>query len=146
MKVKLKLLASALAAAGFLAACGGGGGDSGTPPTPAPKPQVKSIKVVGDSLSDSGTFGFKFTIQGNDSDGKAFQVWAERIAASYKLEKDLCAHYQSPSPAMTGYTESASCSNYAVSGAQVNPVTANGEIITTPHSVLKQIEDLAKQG
>ena len=76
MNVKLKLLASALAATGFLAACGGG--DSATPPAPAPKPQVKSIKVVGDSLSDSGTFGFKFTIQGNDSDGKAFKVWTER--------------------------------------------------------------------
>ena len=145
MMAKLKLLASALTAAGFLAACGGGGGDSGTPPTPAPKPQVKSIKVVGDSLSDSGTFGFKFTIQGNDSDGKAFKVWTERIAASYKLN-DLCAHYQGSSEAMSSYKENASCSNYAVSGAQVNPVTANGEIITTPHSVLKQIEDLAKAG
>ena len=141
MRGHIKLLAAALSAAGLMAACGGGG-DSGTPP--APKPKVSSVKVAGDSLSDSGTFGFKFTVQGKDSDGKDFQVWAERIAAQYKV--DLCPHYAAQDPAMTGYTEKATCGNYAVGGAQINPLAPSGAPLDNPLSVVHQIKHLAQEG
>jgi len=42
----------------LIAACGGGGSDGST------RVQITSVKVMGDSLADSGTFGFKFTVQG----------------------------------------------------------------------------------
>ena len=48
-----------LATACLLAACGGGGSDT------APAARVTAVKVAGDSLADSGTFGYKFTVQGS---------------------------------------------------------------------------------
>lgn len=53
-----KTALSVLATACLLAACGGGGSDT------APAAPVTSVKVAGDSLADSGTFGYKFTVQG----------------------------------------------------------------------------------
>ena len=46
---------AALAAA-VLAGCGGGSADT------APRTSVTTVKVFGDSLADSGTFGIKFTV------------------------------------------------------------------------------------
>lgn len=144
MTSKFKLLAMMLAAAGLMSACGGGS-DEPPAPTPAPALAIKSVKVVGDSLSDSGTLGFKFTVQGNDADGKPYKVWAERIAAQYKI--DLCPHYRSGSAAMTGYTEDATCTNYAIGGAKINPVDdKSGNVIATPTSIIKQLKDAAAAG
>lgn len=139
---KFKQLAILLAAAGLLTACGGGGGSA---PEPVPEIKVKAVKVVGDSLSDSGTMGFKFTVQGNDADGSPYKVWVERIAAQYRL--NLCPHYRSQTPEMTAYTEEAACSNYAIGGAKINPVTVStGAVITTPASIIRQIKDVASAG
>ena len=57
----------------MMAGCGGGATADTTP-----KVAISSVKVFGDSLQDSGTFGFKFTIQSPDG-----QIYAERIAAAY---------------------------------------------------------------
>ena len=79
MANKLKLLAAALATAGLLAACGGGGGADTTP-----KAKVTSVKVMGDSLADSGTFGFKFTVQGSVlTCAGSTMIWPERIADQF---------------------------------------------------------------
>ena len=76
MASKLKLLAAAMATVGLLAACGGGGGADTTP-----KAKVTSVKVMGDSLADSGTFGFKFTVHGSALTGSgSSMIWPERIA------------------------------------------------------------------
>ena len=57
MKARMRMHWVAVAAATVgLAACGGGGGST----TPAAK--VTTVKVMGDSLADSGTFGFKATV------------------------------------------------------------------------------------
>jgi len=68
---KLKFIALSAAAAVVLAACGGGGSDT------TPKVQIASVKVMGDSLADVGTFGFKFTVQ-----GAASLTYPERVAQS----------------------------------------------------------------
>lgn len=129
---KLKLLAAALATAGLLAACGGGGGADTTP-----KAKVTSVKVMGDSLSDSGTFGFKFTVQGNDpTTGKPYQVWTERIAGLYNTT--LCPHY---GPTMAVAT--ASCTNYAIGGATFSP---QGAAAATAMSIYNQIKDAGAAG
>lgn len=135
----LKLLAAALATAGLLAACGGGGGADTTP-----KAKVTSVKVMGDSLSDSGTFGYKFTVQGNDpTTGKPYQVWTERIAGLYNTS--LCPHYTATSE--TSFVPGAAgCTNYAIGGAQINYVDTTGKSLNTAISVLQQIKDAGAAG
>lgn len=139
MASKLKLLAAAMATVGLLAACGGGGGADTTP-----KAKVTSVKVMGDSLSDSGTFGYKFTVQGNDpTTGKPYLVWPERIADLYSTS--LCAHYK-PTSQTTFVTANAGCTNYAIGGAQINYVDASGQVVNSPISVLQQIKDAGAAG
>ncbi len=70
-----------------------------------------SVKVMGDSLADVGTFGVKFTIQGNDT-------YPERISKDYGLPKG-CNYF-----AFTGTTfaanPTAGCTNFAIGGAVIN--------------------------
>ena len=67
IRIRTGCLAVALAA--LLAACGGGGSDTTT------RASITSVKVMGDSLADVGTFGIKFTVQGSGS-----QIYPERVA------------------------------------------------------------------
>ena len=67
-----------MATVGLLAACGGGGGADTTP-----KAKVTSVKVMGDSLSDSGTFGFKFTVQGSAPTGAgSTMIWLTALSSN----------------------------------------------------------------
>ena len=136
MASKLKLLAAAMATVGLLAACGGGGGADTTP-----KAKVTSVKVMGDSLADSGTFGFKFTVQGSAPTGAgSTMIWPERIADQFS--QSLCAHFRAGDENLTTYQEVATCTNYAVGGGRVNPLDAP----TSPKSVLVQIQVASKAG
>ncbi|WP_027016927.1 SGNH/GDSL hydrolase family protein [Comamonas composti] len=139
MANSLRILAAALATAGLLAACGGGDGSDTTP-----RASITSVKVVGDSLSDSGTFGFKFTVQASASTGAAsFQVWTERVAGLYG--QTLCAHYSAADlPSIANPAINASCTNYAVGGAVIN--SANAALLQTPMSIRKQLQDAAAAG
>lgn len=135
-----KHLTLALMAAGMLAACGGGD-DNGSITPPAP-PAVSGIKVLGDSLSDSGTFGYKFTVQGLDEKGLPVKVWTEVIASNYG--QSLCPHYNATSA--TTFAANAACHNYAIGGARINPLTAQGLPDTSPKSVITQMEAAHAQG
>lgn len=125
MASSFKLLAASLITAGLLTACGGGDGAD-----VVPKAKVTSVKVMGDSLSDSGTFGYKFTVQGSDAEGP-FKVWPERIAAAYNVS--LCPHYASADGA--SFATKAGCTNYAVGGGRINYTAAP----TAPISITQQI-------
>ena len=127
-----KLLAAALTAAGLLAACGGGDGADTTP-----KAKITLVKVMGDSLSDSGTFGYKFTVQGSDSEGP-FKVWSERVAGNYGVS--LCAHYRSADG--QSFTANSGCTNYAVGDGRIN----FAEAPTSPFSIMQQIKAAAMAG
>ena len=100
---KFLVVAASLA----LAACGGGGSSDTTP-----KLKITAVKVFGDSLADSGTFGIKFTVQSPDT-----QIYPERVAASYGLS--LCNFYT-----FTGTTFAANpkagCTNFAIGGGVIN--------------------------
>lgn len=102
------LAATSLAAALLLAACGGGG--SGTADT-TPRLSISSVKVFGDSIQDSGTFGYKFTVQTPDN-----LIYAERIAANYG--QTLCNFF-----VFTGTTfapnSKAGCTNFAIGGGRI---------------------------
>jgi len=104
---QIKTTALALAAALLVVACGGGGSADTTPRT-----KITAVKVFGDSLADSGTFGIKFTVQGADS-----LIYPERVAATYGTT--LCNFY-----VFTGTTFAANpkagCTNFAIGGGVIN--------------------------
>ena len=78
MVFQRKALWVSLAAASLLVACGGGGADT------SPVAPIKTVKVMGDSIADSGTFGFKFTVQGSAPTGPASTpTWPELVASNY---------------------------------------------------------------
>jgi outer membrane lipase/esterase len=127
---------AAVSAAALLTACGGGGNSGET------KATITSVKVVGASLADSGTFGYKFTVQ--STSGTAYKVYPERIAATYGLS-NLCSAYTSPDGGSTWATHS-SCTNYAVAGAKVNYTSGSTSVDTVPVSAIKQLTDMGNAG
>lgn len=133
MIAKHKAPWTAVAFACLLAACGGGGADT-TPLAP-----IAGVKVVGDSLSDSGTFGYKSTVQGAAPTGAgSSQLWVERVAATYS--QTLCAHYASTDG--INFASNAGCTNYAVGGGRINNFTAP----TSKVSITQQLKDAGVTG
>ncbi len=112
---KMKWLATALAGAIVLAGCGGGGGADTTPKT-----SVSSVKIFGDSLMDSGTFGYKFTIQSADP-ANPFQVFPERIATSFGFSS-MCPFFLFTGTSFVANPK-AGCTNYSVAGGRINNLT-----------------------
>src|SRR5213592_3466436 len=102
---------ASVALAALLASCGGSDGAD-----TAPSAAITSVKVMGDSLADSGTFGFKFTVQATTSTGSIDlttpRIYPELIANSYSLAA-LCNVYTFTgttfiaNPTQTGCTNSA---------------------------------------
>ena len=132
MGFQRKALWISLAAAWVLAACGGGGADT------EPLAPVKTIKGMGDSLADSGTFGLKFTVQGAAPTGAgSTPIWPERVASSYGAT--LCPRYVFTG---TAFNNAAGCTSYAVGGGRINNFTAP----TSPVSITKQISDAGADG
>lgn len=81
------------------------------------KPLSSRVMVFGDSLSDSGTFGLKFTVQGAAATGPGSSaIWVDHVAASLQALR-LCPYFDltGASPA----TRSA-CTNYAIGGGRIN--------------------------
>lgn len=116
-----------VAAAALLAACGGG------------DVRTTAVKVVGDSLNDSGTFGFKFTVQGSPT-----LIWTDRVASAVGVSS-LCARYGATSPTTVALNPAATaCTSYAVGGGRVNPAGTAGD--TTAFSIVQQLKDLAATG
>jgi outer membrane lipase/esterase len=128
-----KILLSAVAAALVVVGCGGGGSTSTTT-----VPFFKSVKVVGDSLSDSGVFGYKWAMQGNAAN--PMKVWPEIVADAYGVSA-LCPYYSGASAggAVTPSATGAACNNYAVGGARVNFNAAP----TSAYSITQQLATLA---
>ena len=95
--------------------------------------------MVCDCLADSGTFGYKFTVQGAALTGPGSSpLWVERVAASYN--QTLCAHYASTDG--TNFVSNAGCTNYAVGGGRINNFTAP----TSKVSITQQLKDAGVTG
>jgi len=122
----------AIVAAACLTACGGGGNSGET------KARITSVKVVGASLADSGTFGYKFTVQ--SSAGTPYRVYAERVAASFGVTS-LCPAYTA-----TLAGRNTGCTNFAVASASVNHVQSGASVDTVPLSLIKQLVDAGNAG
>lgn len=136
---QFKITVAALSAALLVAACGGGGGES-----VSTKVGFTSVKVMGDSLSDSGTFtgiptyGRIFSVQGT-----GHQNWAERTAASVGVAS-LCNVYQ-----FTGTTFVANatpgCTSYAIGGGRINNPASKGGA-ASPFSIVTQLHNAGAGG
>jgi phospholipase/lecithinase/hemolysin len=125
----LKITLLALAASALVAACGGGGSADTTPQV-----KINSVKVFGDSIQDSGTFGYKFTVQSSDN-----LIFAERVAGSYG--QTLCNFYT-----FTGTTfaanSKAGCTNFAIGGGRIT-YTGAGASAANPLNVGVQMATYA---
>ena len=132
-----KLTALALALA--LSACGGDDDD---------KPLgITAIKVVGDSLSDSGTFssvpgGSRIaSVQGSTDEPHV--LWVERVAKAYDLAA-LCPVYKFNGQTFIPNAQPG-CTNHAIGGARINNPASSGGV-AAPLSIIKQLQDAAAQG
>jgi len=124
-------LVTSMAAVALLAACGGG--DILT---------TTSVRVAGDSLSDSGTFGFRFTVQGSAT--APLPIWTEVVAQGVGVSA-LCARNVATSATTVVLNPSAAaCTSHGVGGARINPIGTAAD--TTPFSVVQQLTNLAADG
>lgn len=112
---------------------------------------LTSVKVMGDSLSDSGAFqgipsaqdglgtGRIFSVQSSPS--MTTQIWTERIA-SILGDTQLCNYFKLAGTAapQTG------CASFAVGGSRINNRYASGLEATDPFSVVKQIQTASSLG
>jgi phospholipase/lecithinase/hemolysin len=110
---RIAAASAALTASLLVAGCGGGATADTTP-----KVAISSVRVFGDSIQDSGTFGYKFTVQSSDN-----LIYAERIAANYG--QTLCNFY-----VFTGTTFAANpkagCTNFSIGGGRITYTGAGG--------------------
>lgn len=106
-------------------ACGGGN-------------DTATLRVVGDSLNDSGTFGIKFTVQGSST--AATQIWVDRVASNVGAEP-VCPRYNASLALNPTATQ---CTSYAVGGARINPSGTVQD--ATPRSIVQQLQDASAAG
>ena len=141
IKWKLALLASATAA--ILAGCGGGSADS-----TSQRAGITSVKVMGDSLSDSGVFkglpgfGRMFSVQ--DSASEPNTIWTERIAALLGTPQ-LCNFFKSTGTSFIPNSVTG-CTSFAVGGGRINnfnPLTGAGN---SPLSIPFQFQTASAAG
>ena len=124
-----------------LVSCGGGG--SALPP----KTRTGQVYVMGDSLADVGTFGFKFTVQ-DAGNAKGFPVWPQLVANVMGVDGSAqCNVYVStfnPVDYTDVYTDNptAGCTNYAIGGSRII-VPGKPD---TPRNVFRQLQRRAGMG
>jgi len=115
----------------FLAGCGGASDGSNT----TPKTIAPSVKVFGDSIMDSGTFGYKFTIQSADA-ANPFLIFPEVVAANFGVS-NLCSFFRFNG---TTFVPNTTCTSYAVGGGRVNNLSnASAPSNAVPFSITYQM-------
>lgn len=136
--MKYPIRAAVAVFSSLLVACGGGGDSA--PDTP----EVTNVKVVGASLADSGTFGYKFTVQPGVE--PAYSVYTEQLAMHYRLTT-FCSAYTFQTTS-TSFLPKDGCTNFAVAGAKINnfDATYGGVLESVPMSMIKQLVDLGNKG
>ncbi|MGQ3052760.1 MAG: SGNH/GDSL hydrolase family protein [Roseateles sp.] len=129
---RIAAVAAAVSSVLLVAGCGGGGTADTTP-----RVAITSVKVFGDSIQDSGTFGFKFTVQSPDN-----LIYPERVAASYG--KTLCPYYAATgATSFAVNTATAGCTNYSIGGGRI---THTSVLPTNPLNIGTQMAAYAAAG
>ncbi|MDG0834297.1 phospholipase [Pelomonas saccharophila] len=117
----------------MVAGCGGGATADTTP-----KVSISSVKVFGDSLQDSGTFGFKFTIQAASN-----PIYVERVAAAYG--QTLCNFFAYNGTTFVANTAKTGCTNFAIGGGRITVAASQGGA-ANPQTVGTQMATYASAG
>jgi phospholipase/lecithinase/hemolysin len=105
------------------------------------KPVAPRVKVFGDSLSDSGTFGLKFTVQGTAATGAgSADIWVDLVAKPLQTAR-LCPYYTSTGASFTTRSE---CTNFAIGGGRVNSNSPSLAGSADPRSVPVQLQAAAQ--
>lgn len=125
-----KWAAVAAGCAVMLAGCGGASDGANT----TPKTVVTSVKVFGDSIMDSGTFGYKFTVQSADP-ANPFLIFPEVVAANFGVSK-LCPFFNFTG---TTFVPNTSCTSFAVGGGRINNLTNTPSSNANPWSITYQM-------
>lgn len=142
MKWKLALLTTAAAA--FLVGCGGGGADK-----TSQRAGITSVKVMGDSLADSGVFngipgnGRIFSVQNSASEPNV--LWTERIAATLGTPQ-LCNFFKYTGAAASPFSMVPGCGSYAVGGGRINNINPQTGAGASPFSITYQLQVAASAG
>lgn len=124
---------SALVIAG-LVACGGNN------PTP-----INKVYVMGDSLADVGTFGFKFTVQDATS-SKGFPIWPQIVANNVGVDGSAqCNFYSLNADDSERAAPNSACTNFAIGGGRIVVKAADGGI-ANPKTVGTQLKTRALAG
>lgn len=130
-----RIAAASVALLGSLLVAGCGGGATADT-TPAVK--ISSVKVFGDSIQDSGTFGYKFTVQSSDN-----LIYAERIAANYG--QTLCNFFVFTGTTFAPNTAKTGCTNFAIGGGRIT-YTGAGASPANPLNIGTQMQTYASLG
>lgn len=121
---KVGALGAIALAAALVTACGGGGSDTET------QVEITSVKVMGDSLADVGTFGGVIaTVQGG-------VMYPQRVAENFGVTKP-CNYYVATGATTFVPNPAAGCTNYAIGGGRINNFTNPA----SPLSVIQQLKD-----
>ncbi|KQV52699.1 phospholipase [Pelomonas sp. Root1217] len=130
-----RIAAASVALLGSLlvAGCGGGGASADT----TPKVSFASVKVFGDSIQDSGTFGYKFTVQSPDN-----LIYVERVAANYG--QTLCNFFVFTGTTFAANTAKTGCTNFSIGGGRITYTGAGGA--ANPLNVGTQMATYAAAG
>ena len=141
-KWKIALLSTAVVA--LLAACGGGGGDQ-----TSRLAGITSVKVMGDSLADSGVFkgiptnGRIFSVQ--DSASEPNTIWTERIAALLGTSQ-LCNFFKYTGAAASPFATAPGCTSFAVGGGRINNINPQTGAGASPFSITYQLQVASAAG
>jgi outer membrane lipase/esterase len=99
------------------------------------KPQIGQVYVMGDSLADVGTFGFKFTVQ-DANNPKGFPIWPQIVADKVGVNGSAQCNFFSIT---TTTTQNTACTNFAIGGGRIRVKDADGGNIS-PLTVGTQME------
>lgn len=130
---RIAAASAALLGSLLVAGCGGGATADTTPAV-----KISSVKVFGDSIQDSGTFGYKFTVQSTDN-----LIYVERVAANYG--QTLCNFYTFTGTTFAANTAKTGCTNFSIGGGRIT-YTGAGASAANPLNVGVQMATYASIG
>lgn len=105
-----------------------------------------AVSVMGDSLSDVGTFGLKFTVQ-DSANPKGFPLWTQLVATGYGSDGAAQCSYFVANQAGTQFSVNAtqSCSNFAIGGGRIVAGPGQGGP-SSPLNINRQMQARASLG